>query len=201
MEKRALDGVVELRGDGDSQKIHGMAAVFYRSDDAGTEYKLWDDMVERLMPTAFDRALEERDDVRALFNHDANIILGRTTNNTLQLAKTKRGLSYEVKPPDTQQARDVLELLRRGDVSGSSFGFVAQDVSWREVDKVLIREIRGVELLDVSPVVYPAYTSTTSGVRSRDSLLNEADKFLERQKPKRHYALRLAAAKAKSNII
>ena len=201
METRSTNGNVELREDGDVQQIVGLAAVFYRSDDPGTEYSLYDDINERIMATAFDRALAEKHDVRALFNHDANIVLGRSTSGTLTLEKTKRGLPYTIDPPDTQQARDIITMMKRGDVSGSSFSFLAKDVSWREQDSLLIREVRDVDLYDVCPVTYPAYKSSTSGVRSdRKMLLNEADQYIERHKrpDKRHYAARLLVAKSKS---
>lgn len=153
--------------DGAPSKIAGYASVFYDGTD-GTQYQLYDDMVERIMPGAFDRAIRE-DDVRALFNHDPNCLLGRSVSKTLSLSVDKKGLRYEIDPPATTVGKDVAESIRRGDLSGSSFAFVPTDVVWREVDKLLIREINAVQLWDVGPVTYPAYDASTAGMRAKTS--------------------------------
>lgn len=172
MERRYLFGDVsgvslEPRAEGEGPKIRGIASVYYDGTPK-TEYKLWADTVERIMPGAFEKALA-RDDVRALFNHDANFVLGRTPK-TLTLTDSPEGLRYEIEPANTSVARDVAEHIRRGDVSGSSFAFIVTDEDWRKEDGAVIREIRGVELFDVGPVTYPAYEATTAGVRSVDGV-------------------------------
>lgn len=149
----------------------GYGAVFYDGTPE-TEYKLWDDMVERIMPGAFDRAISEQHDVRGLFNHDPNHVLGRTKSGTMKLSIDAKGLAYEIEPGDTSVSRDVQVHLDRGDVSGSSFSFVPTEASWIEQTKdgktMWIREVRSVDLYDVGPVTFPAYESTTAGVRSKD---------------------------------
>jgi HK97 family phage prohead protease len=154
--------------------IEGYGAVFYRAGDAGTEYQLWRDGYERIARTAFDRAIAE-DDVRSLFNHDSNFVLGRNAADppTLVLSVDEVGLKYSVTPPDTQMVRDlVMEPIRRGDVSGSSFMFWPRKVTWIEEDRdgrmVEIRQIDEVLLVEVGPVTFPAYAGTTSGVRAAD---------------------------------
>jgi HK97 family phage prohead protease len=166
MERRyAMQPVrVELRNDGGQKQIRGTASVFY-DGTPDTEYLLYDDLKERIMPGAFDRALTERHDVRALFNHDPNQVLGRTPN-TLRLAVGLKGLEYEADMPDTQAGRDVAHLIERGDVTGSSFGFIVRGQRFISDGKMDIREITDVDLLDVSPVTYPAYTSTSVGMRA-----------------------------------
>ena len=94
---------VETREDG-TTTISGYAAVYHRSEDAGTQYQLMDSYYERIKPGAFDRALAEKQDVRALFNHDANHVLGRTTSGTCRLSCDSVGLRYEVDLPNTQVA-------------------------------------------------------------------------------------------------
>lgn len=155
---------VQARADGKSA-IVGYAAVFYDAADPGTEYRMYDDLVERIMPGAFDRAIRE-DDVRGLFNHDDNLLLGRCKAGTMRLSVDKKGLRYEIDPPDTQYARDLLESLRRGDVSGSSFMFRPKSTTYRTVDGVYIIQRDAVDLYDVGPVAFPAYAATESGVRS-----------------------------------
>ena len=95
MERRFTQSVtaaVEKRADG-RRAIVGHAAVYYRADDPGTEYQLFPDLKERIMPGAFDRAARE-DDVRALFNHQPDNLLGRTTAKTLALTIDEKGLRY-----------------------------------------------------------------------------------------------------------
>lgn len=127
---------------------------------------------EIIKPGAFDDVLN--DDVRGLFNHDPNYILGRTTAGTLSLSVNERGLIYDITAPDTQTIRDlVLAPMQRGDINQSSFAFrVARDgEDWYQDDEgVVIREItRFSRLYDVSPVTYPAYQDADSAVRSMNA--------------------------------
>lgn len=156
------------------KQIIGLAAAFYREGDLGTEYEMvrFGDfrVIERLMPTAFDRAIRERDDVRALVNHDPSLILGRTAAGTLRLYTDGVGLRYEIDAPDTTVGRDALESLRRRDWDASSFAFDYQDKTIREVtepdgSETVIIEVNSVVLYDVSVVSYPAYSSTTASAR------------------------------------
>lgn len=171
MERRTLNNEeaavhIEER-DGHTAVITGHAAVFFRKSDAGTEFELFDGLVERIMPGAFDEALRGEDDVAALFNHDVSNLLGRRHAGTLKLSVDKRGLKYEIEAPDTQIGRDVVTSVRRGDLSGSSFAFAPTDtrIIQGAKGKPDVREINGVQLFDVGPVTYPAYPSTDTGVR------------------------------------
>jgi|TARA_R110000744_G_scaffold135860_3_gene245496 hypothetical protein len=154
---------IETREDG-SNSLNGYAAVFYREDDPGTEFELWEGYVERIMPGAFDRAIRE-DDVRGLLNHDANMLLGRNKAGTLSLSVDSVGLRYEIDLPDTQVGRDTKISIERGDIDGSSFAFIADSVNRRSVDGVEIREVTSAQLFDVGPVVYPAYAASTADTR------------------------------------
>jgi len=166
---------LENRADG-KPVLTGYAAVFYRADDPGTQYTLYTDVVERIMPTAFDAALRERDDVRGLFNHDSNLVLGRSEAGTLRLFVDSVGLKYEIDPPDNPTGKNVGESVRRADVTGSSFGFFVYSgkrgkVVWVEEKladgrMISVREIHDCELLDVGPVTFPAYGSTSAGMRA-----------------------------------
>ncbi len=175
MERRFIERHVELRAepeDGAQPTIEGYGAVYYDGTPA-TEYVLWPGVVERIMAGAFDRAVRE-DDVRSLFNHNPDFVLGRRRPGgdaqTLSLSVDATGLRYAVRPPSTRG--DVVEAVRRGDVSGSSFMFSAESV-WREIENedgsvLTIREIVGVTLYEVGPVTFPAYEQTTAGVRSAE---------------------------------
>lgn len=176
IERRGLTLPVELRETGDGTKtIVGIASVFNEETVIGGSMFGWR---EQIAPGAFNGALERPDDVRALFNHDPNQLLGRSTNGTLRLSSTRKGLRYEVDLPDTGSARDVRSLIQRGDVSGSSFGFKVLDDEWDESEvkagKLPLRTITEVELWDVSPVTYPAYPQTSVSARSRAEALHEA---------------------------
>ena len=176
--------VVETRNDG-TPVIRGYAAVFHRKNDPGTEYRIGKHFVERIDRRAFDRAISEGDDVRALYNHDASRVMARTKNGTLRLTTDDTGLRYELEPGNTSWAADALEAIRRGDIDGSSFGFSIRSSQWiegEEDDDPDIRVIRDVELYEVSPVTFPAYTATSAGVRSTESDEEEATKSYEQWK-------------------
>lgn len=160
-------GKVQCRAEENEKvEISGLAAVYYDASNPDTEYELWTGMRERIMPGAFDRAIKENQDVRGLFNHDSNQVLARTASGTMQLKTSNRGLDYTINPPDTQVGRDVVTLLERGDIDGSSFAFKVVSETWRSEGDLEIREINDVELYDVGPVTYPAYAASTSGVRA-----------------------------------
>lgn len=145
--------------------IAGYAAVFNsRSQEMRTSKGVR--FVEVIRPGAFARALNNPD-VRALKNHDPNLILGRVGAGTLRLSEDERGLRYEADPPDTSYARDLVESLRRRDITGSSFAFVTLEDAWSTTPEgIALRELRAVELYDVGPVTFPAYPAATSSVRS-----------------------------------
>jgi HK97 family phage prohead protease len=143
----------------DATKLGGHAAVFDKVADLGF-------FREKIAPGAFTQAIK-RDDVRALFNHDPNYVLGRNTAGTLRMAEDKKGLSWEADIPDTQWAKDLQISIERGDISQCSFGFRAIKDAWDETDPVRpIRTINEVELFDVSIVTFPAYTDTDAQLRS-----------------------------------
>lgn len=158
---------VKTREDG-SKMITGYGAVFYNASDPGTQYELWPGCFERIDPRAFDSSLNDQKDIRSLFNHDANQVLGRTTAGTMRLSVDLKGLRYEVDVPDTQVGRDLVTSLERGDITGSSFMF-----SITSIERVAgkdgnpdLRIIKDVDLYECGPVTFPAYESATAGVRS-----------------------------------
>jgi HK97 family phage prohead protease len=151
-ETRNTLGTVTQKGN----TIRGYAAVFNRlSENLG-------DFREVIQPGAFDRVL--LDDCKCLFNHDSNLILGRSKNGkgTLKLGIDQTGLWYQVELPDTQAGRDLKVSLERGDVDQSSFGFTIAVDRWSKgADGLPLRTVvRVSRLFDVSPVVSPAYPDT-----------------------------------------
>lgn len=166
IERRTL-GTIALRAEGDGEdaakkkKLTGYAALFNVKSQ-----ELWG-FKEVILPGAFDRALREAHDVRALLNHDPNFILGRTTAKTLDLAVDTKGLKVEIDPPDTTVGRDTVASVERGDLTQMSFAFRTLTDDWRMQDGEMIRELIDLELLDVSVVAYPAYEETGVQVSQR----------------------------------
>jgi uncharacterized protein len=164
MERRAVPTEFEVRSEGSTFNFYGYALKWdARSQNLGG-------FRERVAQGATTDSIT-RDDIRALFNHDPNLILGRNRSNTLRLSEDSTGLHYEVDMPDTTYARDLATAMERGDVSQSSFGFKTagpEGDSWAEdEDGFPLRTLQKVALFDVSPVTYPAYTDSVSGVGSR----------------------------------
>lgn len=162
IERRAFPfGRVEVRAVADAPpRLVGYAAVFdLPSENLGG-------FTEVIRRGAFAKTVREAD-IRALWNHDPNYVLGRTKNGTLHLAEDDHGLRIEVAPPDTTWARDVLTTIQRGDVDQMSFGFRAVRDRWHTDDQGRVqRELLEVALYDVSPVTFPAYPQTEVQVRS-----------------------------------
>lgn len=143
--------------------IDGYFAVF------NSEYCLWDSAFETIDPGAF--SLETDTDVRALTNHDTTLVLGRTTAGTLQLKIDERGLYGEILVnPKDQDALNLYERVKRGDVTQCSFGFdiLQESVEYRE-DGMTVWHLQRVKLYEVSVCTFPAYEET--GVQARKSEL------------------------------
>ena len=163
LDLEATEMRVEKDEDQDQRKIVGYAAVFNRKS------KNLGGFVEIIRPGAFRKAIDGAD-IKALFNHDPNYVLGRTTSGTLTLEENQKGLKFEITPPDTQIIRDlVMAPIERGDVSGCSFSFgLSKDGDkWSEQGDSYLREIIEASVIgDVGPVTSPAYPSTSVNVRS-----------------------------------
>jgi HK97 family phage prohead protease len=157
-EVRAIEGEIRAA----EGEIQGYAAVFNQVAE------IWPGFREVVRPGAFARAIEEGADVRALWNHDPNYVLGRRGSGTLSIQEDEHGLRYVVKPPKAQWAEGVQETIGRGDVNQSSFAFVVRLERWtQDVENGFsLRELLDVDLIDVSPVTYPAYEGTSVGLRS-----------------------------------
>lgn len=166
-ERRSFE-VIELRidtGDDKKNRIRGYAAVFNKLSENLGGFR------EKIAPGAFTKSVAN-DDIRALFNHDVNYVLGRTKSKTLILVEDEKGLAIEINPPNTQWARDLQESIYRGDISQMSFGFSTIKDEWQHENKESIRILLEVKLFDVSPVTFPAYPQTSVKVRDYLNTLN-----------------------------
>lgn len=122
---------------------------------------------ERVAEGATSKTIQEAD-IRALFNHDASLILGRNKSGTLELSNDSTGTYYRTTMPETTYARDLAVSMERGDITQSSFGFRTITDEWGiDEDDFPIRTLREIALFDVSPVTYPAYLDSSSGLGKR----------------------------------
>lgn len=150
---RSVEFRTDDRGD-DVPAIEGYAAVF----DDKTDMWLFTESIAR---GAFAESLERGDDVRALFNHNPSMVLGRSKAGTVELKEDDKGLWTKIYPPKTELGRSVVELIKRGDISQMSFGFFVDEeaVDYKDGQKPHVT-IRKATLFDVSPVTFPAYENT-----------------------------------------
>lgn len=158
-ERRTLTAVSCRLAAPDSRRLVGHAAVFGEVADIGGQFR------ETIAPGAFRKALKSCD-VVARWNHGEDTILGRTSSKTLRLSEDEHGLAFELDLPNTTLGNDVLELVRRGDVAGMSFAFTCAVDQWNSTTNTRTVVEVGL-LLDVSPVISPAYAGTDLALRSR----------------------------------
>lgn len=175
---KELRVVEELPTSNTEPVIEGYASVFDSwSEELGGEFPFR----ERVVKGAFEESIQ-RDDIRALFNHDPNYVLGRNTSNTLSLEEDEKGLRVRITPPQTQWAKDLLVSIKRGDITQMSFGFTVILDRWSYEDNIDIRELLKVKLYDVSPVTFPAYSQTECGIRTIFERHKEAQKSKDKNK-------------------
>ncbi|MCQ2137882.1 MAG: HK97 family phage prohead protease [Bacteroidales bacterium] len=178
LEKRAEDAA-------ESRSISGYAAVY----NSWSQPLYW--FREMIAPGAFDKA--DMGQCILCFNHDSNKICARVSSGTLKLTIDDKGLRFDADLPNTTVGNDLLELIRRGDISQCSFAFRVAKDTWRyadeinglELDERTIDEIS--EVLDVCPVVRPAYEDTSVDARS-----------LEQRKAEHNAAVSASLAAAES---
>lgn len=157
------DNDFDVRAKNDSMTFTGYAAVFNSPSEPLP-------FIETIAPGAFSRSLESRNHVKMFVNHNSDQVLASTRSGTLQLAEDSKGLIAEAVLPDTTYARDLVTLMKRGDVSSMSFGFTVPQGgdSWTDGNTRTLNEVR---LIEVSVVTgFPAYEATTAQVRSVDAL-------------------------------
>ena len=140
--------------------ISGYFAVF------NSEYEIWPGAVESVAETAFDGALS--DDIRCLIDHETRLVLGRNKAGTLALKTDARGLWGEVRiNPNDQDAVNLYERVKRGDVDQCSFGFDILDEEFEDRGDTVKWTIKKVKLYEVSVVTFPAYEETSVSARKR----------------------------------
>lgn len=164
-ERRYTSVPVDIRA-AEGRTIGGYAAVFNRlSENLGG-------FVEQVSPATFNKSRgDDWPGVVARFDHENAFLLGTSAARTLRLSVDDMGLLYEVDPPKARQ--DIVELVQRGDVRRSSFAFRVPNGGdeWGLSDQNYpLRTLVSVQLVDVAPVVSPAYADTSAGLRSLAAL-------------------------------
>lgn len=154
---------MEVREDGGDLYIEGYFAVF------NSVYELWPGATESIAPGAFDDSVS--DDVRALYNHNTDLVLGRTSAGTMEIKQDSRGLWGRIRiNRDDSDAMNAYARIQRGDITGCSFGFdiADQETEYREDGTVHWTIKRVSPLYEISPCTFPAYQDTTVSARKHD---------------------------------
>lgn len=178
LERRFCAGL-ELRElakpeDGRIATLTGYAAVF---DSLSVDLGGFREIIRK---GAFAESLKRGDDIRALIGHTSTLLIGRRSAKTLSVAEDDKGLKVEISVPDTSAGRDLVVSVKRGDLTGMSFGFNTVDDTWtketKDGDVVYRRELITVDLFEVSPVTWPAYADTSVEARGN---VGDLKKLLE----------------------
>ncbi|MGB7479866.1 MAG: HK97 family phage prohead protease [Burkholderiaceae bacterium] len=158
--------MLEIRANGTlsakGKTLTGYAAVFNSEAVIG-------DFSEVIRRGAFAKSLASGSNVRALYHHQGDALLGTTRGGTLQLSEDGHGLKFDLALPDTSHGRDLAVLVDRRDIQGCSFGFKVPEGGdrWEQRGSQLIRELLNVELLEITLTADPAYSDTSVAMRSR----------------------------------
>jgi len=159
--------MLEIRGNGTlsatgGKTLTGYAAVFNSEANLGSFFEV-------IRPGAFAKTLASVSNVRALYHHDGNALLGTTKGGSLQLREDSKGLAFTLSLPETSHGKDLAILVDRGDIQGCSFGFRVPDGGDRWEDRrngQMLRELLNVELSEITLTADPAYQDTSVAIRS-----------------------------------
>lgn len=159
--KSYLPTKFETREADNKRYIEGYFIVFNKRTE------LWDGFFEQVDPDS----IKNLDNVKALYNHNHDIVLGSTKNSTLKLEKDSIGIKgiIEVNEKD-QDAVNAYERIKRGDVPGCSFGFFIRDENVEELENgEYLATLMDIELFEVSPCVFPQYEQTFISARKKQA--------------------------------
>lgn len=181
MERRIINiEKFETREEDGKRFLEGYFSVF------NSAYEVFPGWIEEIAPGAFSRTLREGKDVKTLWNHNSDIVLGSTQNRTSYLAEDDRGLrgSTEINEND-QDARNAFARVERGDVRGCSFGFDIRGMEeWWDDDGVYHTRLTDVDLYEVSPCTFPAYAQTSITARNKENFESAKERLKEARNKK-----------------
>lgn len=170
---------IEIRAVGEEfQKTIGGYAVKYNAPTLMRD-RWGDEFLEEISSGAFDKSLQNRNQ-KALWNHDTSKPLGSVAAGTLRFNSDTNGLNYDIDLPNNTYGNDAYESVQRGDVDGSSFGFICNDDIWSKVQyegrEIYKRSIIEADLFEVSPCTFPAYDSSKINCRSLEMFKENLNK-------------------------
>ena len=158
---RSVSSGFKTREEENKYVINGYFSVF------NSNYEIWEGATESIDEHAFDNALS--DDIRCLIDHDTRLVLGRNKAGTLTLKVDSRGLWGEVViNPNDQDAMNLYERVKRGDVDQCSFGFDILSEEFTDNGDSIHWTIKSAKLYEVSIVTFPAYSDTSVSARKDD---------------------------------
>jgi len=151
---------IETREEENKKTVYGYAATFEKLSDPMCGIR------EKIRAGAFKTSLE-KNNIRALWSHKTDQVLGSTRSKTLRLLEDNKGLFFEIDLPDTTLGRDAFTLIKRKDVEGMSFGFNVNKEEWGQSDsKKIVRTLIDVDLIEISMTAFPRYPDTQVKARS-----------------------------------
>ena len=166
-------GELRVEARGMSPVIRGYAIVYNRPSELLGFFR------EQIAPEAMTRTLAEGLDLRALVDHDTAKPLGRLKAGSLRVETDAHGLRVEIDPPNTTYGHDILESIRRGDVTGMSFAFrtMPDGERWDESVTPPLRTVTDMQVREVSVVTFPAYPQTEVALRSLEAVRAHSGKY------------------------
>lgn len=168
--KQIINFGTTLEQSGDEQYIAGYASVFFDGSDSTQRFDKGLELMERIAPSAFDRAIREQQKVEARYNHSPDHVLGRTDLGTLDLSTDAKGLRYRIKFDDNDPDHTkVASKIKKGLIEGSSF--MARPTKWKlsKQNKSTVITYTDLDLMDVGPVNHPGMTGTNVPVLMGDT--------------------------------
>lgn len=182
MERRIIDRAeFQTREENGKRYLDGYFAVF------NEPYEVFPGWIEEIAPGAFSRSLREGKDVKVLWNHNDDIVLGSTGNRTASLTEDEHGLHGPVEiNEEDQDAKNAFARVARGDVRGCSFGFAIREMEERwDENGIYHTRLTDIDLYEVSPCTFPAYTQTSIQARAKESLEKARETLKQKQEEKR----------------
>jgi hypothetical protein len=180
-EIRKLENEISIAS-GSTRNVEGYALLFNSlSTDLGG-------FVEKIDSNALDGVIEKSDVFATLDHNKEKGVLARSKfgKGTLQLTVDERGLKYNFEAPQTAVGDETIEMIKRGDITASSFAFTVAGDDWQlQPDGSYVRTILQIDrLYDVSPVFQPAYEQTSVNLKRFAEIQEENKKILEEQRQK-----------------
>jgi len=170
---RPLTAEIRTNEDGE-EYIEGYVVQFEKLSE-----RLWG-FYDKVRKGAFERTLKEhRDRIKALWNHNSDLVIGSLKSGSLEMFEDEKGLRFKLTPNKSRAGQDALEMIRAGDVDGVSFGFDKRKQEWDESDpNMVVRTLIEVDLWEISPTPFPAYPDSEVAARSQEGEQNAYEEYL-----------------------